>query len=193
MSETATTCKTLSIEEYNTHIKTLNFYDTTRNTLLTFSFTAVLTLLGVIVGAKQPINPYICLIPYMLIIPFAARISYYRLASARINTFLKHCAPEKTIMANGSEDVPERNGRIFGIISWLVNHEMVLLAVATGLVYAIQYFMSNELNTWWKWVQLFWPVPAIVATYVIASSTYSYKKLCDFYDPKWKHYLEKEG
>lgn len=35
------------------------------------------------------ISAWICLIPFLLIIPFTACISYYRLASAHINSFLR--------------------------------------------------------------------------------------------------------
>lgn len=75
-------------EEYSRLIKRLEFYDTTRNTLLAFSFTAVLTVLGVAIQVEMnTITALICLIPYFLIVPFAARISYYRISSAHISAF----------------------------------------------------------------------------------------------------------
>lgn len=67
-------------EEYSKIIEKLKFFDTTRNTLLTFSFTAVLAVLGIAISTDvSEMNPWICLIPFFLIIPFSARISYYRL------------------------------------------------------------------------------------------------------------------
>lgn len=77
-------------KEYDKLIKRLEFFDTMRNNLLTFSFTSVLTVLGVALAIDMDsLSAWICLIPFLLIIPFTARISYYRLASAHITSFLK--------------------------------------------------------------------------------------------------------
>mgnify|MGYP000531388920 FL=1 len=82
--------------EYNKLIQRLDFYDSTRNNLLTFSFTSVLTVLGVALAMNlDEISSWICLIPFLLIIPFSARIAYYRLATAHINSFLKNFCKEK--------------------------------------------------------------------------------------------------
>ena len=43
----------ISVEEYNALISKLEFNDTTRNNLLTFAFTAVFALLGVIFPDAQ--------------------------------------------------------------------------------------------------------------------------------------------
>lgn len=80
----------VSDREYSKLIKRLEAINSTRNSLLTFSFTAVLTVLGIaIADDMDSISAWLCLIPFLLIIPFTARISYYRLASAHINSFLK--------------------------------------------------------------------------------------------------------
>ena len=74
-------------KEYDKLIKRLEFYDSMRNNLLTFSFTAVLTVLGVAMTMNMDSNSsWMCLIPFFLIIPFAARIAYYRLASAHFGS-----------------------------------------------------------------------------------------------------------
>lgn len=80
----------VSDREYSKLIKRLEAINNTRNNLLTFLFTAVLTVLGIaIANDMDSISAWICLTPFLLIIPFAARISYYRLASTHINSFLK--------------------------------------------------------------------------------------------------------
>ena len=79
----------VSDREYSKLIKRLEAINSTRNSLLTFSFTAVLTVLGIaIANDMDSISAWLCLIPFLLIIPFTARISYYRLASSHINSFL---------------------------------------------------------------------------------------------------------
>ncbi len=181
----------ITAEEYNKHISTLNFFDTTRNNLLTFAFTTVLALLGIIIASENPINPLVCLVPYFLIIPFTARISYYRIASAHINTFLKSFVPEKTVFANGASIVPEKHGKVYPLIAWLINHEMVVLAIATGLIYCYEYYNYDNFSTLWSIIKFLAPIPFIIVIFLISNSTYSYKKICDVYTPKWETYLEK--
>lgn len=79
---------TITKEEYNNLITRLQFYDTARNKLLVFSFTAVMTILGVSLQiTMNTVSVYICLIPYLLIIPFSARIVYYPLQLRRLELF----------------------------------------------------------------------------------------------------------
>lgn len=181
--------KAICSEEYNFLIGRLNIFNTTKNSILTFSFTAVLTLLGVIVASDNPISPVLCLIPYLLIVPFSARISYYRIASAHIITFLKTFAPEKTVFANGTNYVPEKNTKLFPAIAWLINHEMVILAIAVGVVYFYQYLNHLVYFSYMDIPLLSMPIPFIAIVFFISDSTYNYKKLCDSYSPKWNEYL----
>ena len=90
-------------KEFDKLIQRLAFFDSTRNSLLTFSFTAVLAVIGITIAEDaDSFNPWICLIPFLLIIPFAARIAYYRLASAHINEFLKTFASDKMLFELGA-------------------------------------------------------------------------------------------
>ena len=176
-------------EEYNKLVKTVEFFDTTRNQLLTFSFTAVLTVFGVAISIDRSINPVIYLLPYFLIIPFSARISYYRLASAHINSFLKTFSPERMNFAKGTELVPENYGFLmYRPIAWLVNHEMVILS----LVPAITFWAKCSVQiTKWAMVDLIiktLPFEAVVFVYLISDSTYNYEKLYETYENGWKKY-----
>ena len=115
-------------KEYDKLIKRLEFFDTMRNNLLTFSFTSVLTVLGVALAIDMDsLSAWICLIPFLLIIPFTARISYYRLASAHITSFLKKNGKMDMQFELGTNIVKEGICKHFALIAWLINHEMVLL------------------------------------------------------------------
>lgn len=117
-------------KEYDKLIKRVEFFDTMRNSLLTFSFTSVLTVLGVTLAIDMnSVSAWICLIPFLLIIPFSARISYYRLASAHINSFLKNFDRLDMQFEVGANVVKEGICKHFKLIAWLVNHEMVLLSI----------------------------------------------------------------
>ena len=118
---------TVSNEEYNKLVKKIEFFETTRNSLLTFSFTAVLTVIGVALAMDMNvISAWICLLPFFLIIPFAARISYYRLATAHIGAFLKCFAPQNMQFEIGADFVKEGNCRFYTLTAWVITHEMVL-------------------------------------------------------------------
>lgn len=182
-------CKIVSNEEYTKLTNTLHFFETTRNSLLTFSFTAVLAVLGVAIGMDNTdVNPLVYLLPFFLIVPFTARISYYRLASAHINTFLKIFAPERMVYPIGSGIVHERHGTFYGLIAWLVNHEMVLLSCVPTFTLWFKY--SMQLTEWTIWDKLltFAPIALTVLVFLISNSTYSYKRLNDVYTPKWNSY-----
>lgn len=180
----------ISNDEYEKLINKLTVFNTTRNTLLTFSFTAVLAVLGIAIGDRNmAISYWICLVPYFLIIPFTARISYYRLASARIHSFLKIFAPQKMIFENGAEYTPEKHGKMFCIIAWLINHEMFMLSIATETVFIVK--LRAQIKYWTCRDYLICLIPTLLSIVVllISWSTYSYRKLTNNYSEKWKQYL----
>lgn len=180
--------KSITNEEYSTLAGLLDFFDTTRNTLLTFAFTTVLALIGAVIALDTPFSPYLCLFPYLLIIPFTARITYYRLASAHINSFLRTFASDKTVFKRGTTVVREKHNWVYHPIAWLVNHEMFILAIAVGIVYAYQFCATTSIETFWDIIKLSLPVPFISAVYMITHSTNSYPKLYRHYQPQWEQY-----
>ena len=176
--------KTISIEEYNKHIDMLKFIDTTRNTLLTFAFTSVLAVVGIAIGTeKEKFNPWLCLLPFFLIIPFTARISYYRLSSAHINSFLEVFAEDKMCFMKGTKDVPERYGR---------GYEMLCLSIAVSFAFGITMWESEE-----KWkiyeflLTLIVPLVLCFIVFLISFSTYNYKKMLEYYGGRWEKYYKK--
>lgn len=185
--------KTISIEEYNKHIDMLKFIDTTRNTLLTFAFTSVLAVVGIAIGTeKEKFNPWLCLLPFFLIIPFTARISYYRLSSAHINSFLEVFAEDKMCFMKGTKDVPERYGRVYKVTAFLVNHEMLCLSIAVFVAFGITMWESEE-----KWkiyeflLTLIVPLVLCFIVFLISFSTYNYKKMLEYYGDRWEKYYKK--
>ena len=176
-------------KEYDKLIKRLEFFDTMRNNLLTFSFTAVLTVLGVAMTVDMDSKgSWICLIPFFLIIPFAARISYYRLASAHINSFLKEFAQVDMGFERGTEDVPESICKGYKLLAWLVNHEMVLLGMATSCTFFFKYFISIDGFKPRNCIGILVPVILTIIVYKISHSTYDYQELKTNFSVKWREY-----
>lgn len=179
--------------EYDKLIKRLEFFDATRNNLLTFSFTSVLAILGVALTLKlDSISVWLCLAPFCLIIPFSARIAYYRLASAHISSFLRQFSKNDMQFEIGTKLVTENCCKLYPQISWLVNHEMVLLSVATSLIFGLKYISSIQTFSYYNYFALIVPVILTAIVYLISSSTYSYRKLMDQFEREWNAYSENE-
>lgn len=175
--------------EYDKLIKRLEFNDTMRNNLLTFSFTAVLAVLGIALEVDlDPVSSWICLLPYFLIIPFAARISYYRLASAHISSFLRTFAGEKMKFEIGTREVPEGKIKRYKLIAWLVNHEMVLLGIASSCIFWYKY--ATSIQTWecLNYVGLAVPVLLILTVFLICDSTNDFSGILLNFNKEWNTY-----
>ena len=179
--------------EYDKLIKRLEFFDATRNNLLTFSFTSVLAILGVALTLKlDSISVWLCLAPFCLIIPFSARIAYYRLASAHISSFLRQFSKNDMQFEIGTKIVTENCCKLYPQISWLVNHEMVLLGVATGFIFALKYIFITKTHSYYNYFWLIVPVILTAIVYFISNSTYRYEKLVDHFVREWNSYSERD-
>ena len=104
----------ISEKEYEKLVNRLEFFDTMGNSLLSFSFTSVLAVLGVALAMDMTaINAWLCLIPFFLILPYTARISYNRLASAHITSFLKVFSADRMQFEIGADTVKESKIKIY--------------------------------------------------------------------------------
>lgn len=116
-----------------------------RNDILTFSFATVIAALGLALGIEQMsvYQTFLLFIPFAIIIPFQARLSYYRLEGAFKTSFLKKHALQYSMLEQKEEKVSEQigiNGIAYSIISWLVNHELLILGAACCTIFWMKYF-----------------------------------------------------
>lgn len=182
--------RTITLEEYNKLVDKLKFFDTTRNTLSTFSYTSVLAVIGVALGIdNQEISSWIFLTPFFLIIPFSARISYYRLAYIHISSFLKIFAPGQTIFEHKAEIVSEQHGRLYRPISWLINHDMFPLGLATDAVFLYKYIQQTEMWDFKAYMLLIIPAFCTVFTYFLQDATYDFGGIRNDFSNGWKKLL----
>lgn len=176
----------ITVKEYEKLIGRLEFFDKMRNNLLTFSFTAILTALGVAITMDlNTVSVWLCIIPFCLIIPFSARIAYYRLASAHISSFLRIFLAEEMQFEIGTKIVAENQGKMYPLIAWLVNHEMFFLGLATSAIFYLKYVTLIKDWTFWIYIGMGVPVVCNVVVYLISHSTYNYKKLVVNFENKW--------
>lgn len=175
--------------EYQKLINRLEFHDSMRNNLLTFSFTAVLTILGIALQLElNAISAWVCLLPYLLIVPFTARISYYRLSSAHISSFLRIYAKDRVQFELNAERVKESNGIIKGYrqLSFLVNHEMFLLGIASSLVFYLKFIPCTNGQLWWNYVGYIAPIALATWVFCISHSTNKYDDILKRYKEHWE-------
>ena len=185
----------VSDAEYQWLIKELEFVDSTRNSLLTFSFTAVLTVIGIVIAdTKQLISPLVCLLPFFLIIPFAARITYYRLVSIHINSFLKVYCKNNTVFSRHTKSVPEGftpenfDQNAYLRIAWLINHEMFLLGLACSVAFCLKYYTCGffVFFTWKNFFLLFGIFILNAFTFYITNSYADYGKWESHFINQWE-------
>lgn len=178
--------------EYSYWQRELERNVSTRTSLLTFSFTAVLAILGIALSDKSSnVPPLAYLLPYLLIIPFEGRITYYRLIHARISAYMEMVIPEDRSLDIAGVEVPEKQTWFFNIIALLNNCEMLFLSAATTLVFYCKYpfpwgekFSNKEC--------IMFLIPAIPFAFVIKiiSYTYNYGKWKARFRREWeKHRL----
>lgn len=182
---------TITEKEYDKLVRKLEIIDTTRNTLLTFSFTTVLAVIGITITMKvDTLNSWLCLTPFFLIIPFAARIAYYRLVSAYITSFLKIFSSDNVKFEIGGEFVPECkcNCKGYNLISWLINHEMVLLSIVTSCVFYFKYISNIKNWSILSLLSLFIPILLIIVVNFLSGSSYDYKQISISYSTAWRDY-----
>lgn len=161
-------------KEYDNLSGQLDYYYSIRNTLLTFSFTTVLAALGVALSSdSEELSVYIYLLPFCLLIPFTARIVYYRIVHARITSFLMVYAPEKMQFSLRGKNVPENQTKYFNVIAVLVNFETTILSIACALIFVFKYldtYTLNEISSY-----LIFAIPIVLVLIVFSISLYGFK------------------
>ncbi len=152
-----------------------------RNQMIRFSYTTVFAVLAAALAIKDVSTPltFLFLMPFAIMIPFQARISYYRLDEAHIRTYLTQFASQdekyRLFCRKGYYEDLGINEVVYKTIAWLVNHELVVLSISTTMIFYLKYFLT--LTNWTgKSVALgiCAPLPLLLIVWVLSSATYSY-------------------
>lgn len=187
----------LSEQEYEHLQNMLNYNLSTRNNLLTFSFTTVLTILGLAIGIEDAtfnnVSVILYIVPLCILIPFTARIVYYRILYAHIESFLMSYAPEKMQFRINSQKVPEENIKHYKIIAFLNNFETSILAVICMIVFYIKY--CPGINGFDIIDACLLSVPVFLTAIIIAITLqgFNYKKHVKDYGKAWKSLLDSQA
>ena len=183
----------MSEKEYDKLYERLIYNLSTRTNLLTFSFTTVSAVLGLAIGLdNESVSPYLFLVPFFLIVPFTARIVYYRIVYAHICSFMITHFPDQMQYNIKAKRVDENQKRFHGVIAWLNNFEMTILAAGCAFIFYIKYCKTIE--DFSLGVLLSFLVPLILIALVFAITMFGYKYMDhqNKYEARWLKLLKAE-
>ena len=80
--------QTLLLEEYKMLKEEINQKIGYQNTLLTFTDTAVVSIVALITAIENPLPPEVYLVPLIIIVPMMFRVAYYRSSVAKIAAYI---------------------------------------------------------------------------------------------------------
>lgn len=165
--------------------------------LMTFAFTATLVVISAGLGMeiKSVSTSLIFLMPFLIIIPFQARITYYTLDSAHFRSFIQVFQGEEDRYSWACREcVKEKYGlkpRQYSLLALLVNHELALLGLACDAVFGIQLYQLIQIHPRETWKIILPSMAAIIATLTViwlCNMTYPYTDTFERYEDKWKEY-----
>lgn len=105
-----------------------------RHTYLKFAFTITASLLGALFAfSLQKQYYWMILMPFVVIIPFQARITYARLIMAKYEAYIKIVYKEEVTFYH--YDVYDLFGIMGKIIAIIVNYELILLSLMIDFFY----------------------------------------------------------
>lgn len=178
------------VKDYELNYLSEYLHQTTsiHNSLLTFSFTAVLAVLGIAFSDSENAVPsFLYLLPFCLIVPFTARITYYRISDSRIEAFLDVFYAESRTFSRGCTFVKERQHPKFQIISLLMNFEMFILSCVCTIL-LINSLLNNKVSGIKFFLQLCCSIICLILEIIIILQGYNYEKIYLHFRSKWKLY-----
>ena len=152
-----------SMKEYDNLRNEINQLISLHNTLLTFTITAVVTILTIALSENMTI---LYLIPFCIIIPMSMRIAYYRSSMAKLAAYMIVFLEKKldgikweTRNAMLIEKAPAK--KTIYHFTVLRYYECLILAVICYILYVIDYTKDKEISIRTT-VNILWPLLLIV-------------------------------
>lgn len=151
-----------------------------RHVYLMFAFTTTIaTIASLFLIDLSNIATWWCIVPFSVIIPFQARISYSRIVYAKMEAYIYVFYPQKFKFLK--RQVKDLRGMIGKFIAVIVNYELALLAISLDILYII--LGKKEIE-----IKMLLDVDCIVifiaTIIVIALATYTFP-----YDYFWRKFI----
>lgn len=156
----------------------------TRQSYLNFAFTTSITILAAfLVFSSKGTAVWLILFPFCVIIPFQARISYYRIIMAKYEAYMKvfHC---KEIQLYHFK-VDELRGLTGIFISLIANYELTILSLSIDACYFAITKPTDIIST-----KVLFPVCLTFIVAFLATYTYSYLRFEKRFENEYKNYIK---
>lgn len=155
-----------------------------RHTYLMFAFTTAFVSIAALLAANiENISSWIFVVPFSVIIPFQARVSYSRLNHAKMEAYVIVFYPKKfSFLEIPLNELSGIMGKVLAIIS---NYELTLLSIAVDILFIVIKKKILDMN---KIIGID-AVIMIICTLIVficATYTFPYLKFLNKYIEKYK-------
>lgn len=162
----------------------MTFLLDTKNKILMFAFTTTLAMFGAALKIESSsVDMYTYTLPFFLLVPFTARITYYRIWKCHQSAYLRVFAHDRYMQACEHE-IPIEKNFIDKLLGLFVNCEMLFLSIGCSMIYYAKNFRYIECSLECI-ILLFIPIAATSLVAVFCFSAYNYSKMYSTYYNKW--------
>lgn len=155
-----------------------------RTTLLTFSFTAVITTIGFGISNFDSVPFWVYIMPVIITIVFSARITYYKDRMAKMNAYLCVYFPESVDVDVKFDNIENGYCARNKLESILITYELLVLsALCCPLYCARLYILKNSMKESVLFLLFLVPVILLGVQFYILHKFPAYYK-------KTKYYIE---
>lgn len=150
-----------------------------------FSFTTTIATFAVAIQKKSsPEDIFFYMLPFFILVPFSARITYYRIWRCYLKSYLEIFSSDIYIF-NGYMEKPKIEKNFLDkIIGMFVNFEMFVLSIACTFVYYIKCYIYFKYSL--SYIMIF-SIPLILTflIFLFCFSAYDYSKIHSLYIDRW--------
>lgn len=160
-----------------------------RHTYLMFAYTTSAVLLAALFAIESFESLYwLCMLPYAVIIPFQARISYSRISHSRMEAYVKIFYKEDFKFYNRYVD--ELQGVGGKIIAILSNYELTLLSIEINICfYALKFRVNGAID--FRLVSSYLPIAMTLIVAGLAKYTRNYAKFVSKFEAEYRNLDDK--
>lgn len=196
----------LVLEEYKMLKEEINQKIGYQNTLLTFTDTAVVSIIAIITAVENPLPPEVYLIPLIIIVPMMFRVAYYRDAVAKISAYLSVFLEPKLspiswetrqlTLGDDFDSIRKKQAKNVNSDQLFFRgaqryYDFIILAIICYGIFFVQMVCTmpfNLINS----IRCVWVLPVEIAIFWRASKTLNLSKSRILWENFWNDIAEKE-
>lgn len=165
--------------EFDVLIRRMEKNHEMRHTYLMFAFTTSIAAIAAlfIVDFSDAVS-WGCIVPFAIIIPFQARISYARLTHAKMEAYICVYYPKQFKFLK--RQVKDLRGKMGKLISIIVNFELFFLSTVIDILYVIVNREMWSINFFFK-IESMIIIVATAIVFILATYSFPYVRFLEKY------------